>query len=431
MSARTARRKPLIGTLLATQLVFNIGFYAVLPFLAIHLHDDLALSGTAIAVTVAVRTFCQQGLFVVGGALADRYGPRIIMVGGTLVRVSGYLALAGADTLPMVLIASALTGFGGALFSPALESLLANQGTAGAEGPSRSRLFALLAVCGETGALVGPLLGAALLGVGFAAAALTGAAIFAASAAVLWWMVPSGAATAGRRPADGVSAPTRSWRTAVTHRRYVWFCVAYSSYLLSYNQLYVALPVELDRTDAPDLTLALLFGGASLLVIIGQLPISAITRRFPARVVLPIGFAVLALAFVVVAVAAPRLPVTGTAVVVPAAVMVTLLVLGQMIVVPVAMTMVPEFAGGASLGAFYGLLATAGGTATLLGSFVIGPLLDLGRSAGPLAGVPWWAMATFPALSAVALLAILRPDPPYPPGKSAGRPPITETAPAP
>jgi hypothetical protein len=65
----TTRQSPLIGTLLATQLVFNIGFSAVLPFLAVHLHDDLALSGTAIAVTVGVRTFSQQGLFVVGGGI--------------------------------------------------------------------------------------------------------------------------------------------------------------------------------------------------------------------------------------------------------------------------------------------------------------------------------------------------------------------------
>jgi hypothetical protein len=184
---------------------------------------------------------------------------------------------------------------------------------------------------------------------GFAAAALTGAAIFAVSAVVLWWQVPSSPAADGSTP-DRRQRRARSWRQALAHRRYVCFCVAYSSYLLSYNQLYVALPVELDRVGASDLTLAALFGAASLLAMVGQLPISAVTRRLPVRVVLPTGFSVLAMAFAVVAIAAPRSPAAGVAAAAPAALMVAMLTLGQMIVVPVALTLVPDFAGGAGLG---------------------------------------------------------------------------------
>ena len=56
--------------LLGSQLVFNIGFYAVVPFLAIFVRDDMLLSGWAVGLIIGLRTFSQQGMFLVGGALA-------------------------------------------------------------------------------------------------------------------------------------------------------------------------------------------------------------------------------------------------------------------------------------------------------------------------------------------------------------------------
>ncbi|STQ09656.1 major facilitator transporter [Enterobacter cloacae] len=47
--------------LLGSQFVFNIGFYAVVPFLAIFLRDDMLLSGGLIGLILGLRTFSQQG----------------------------------------------------------------------------------------------------------------------------------------------------------------------------------------------------------------------------------------------------------------------------------------------------------------------------------------------------------------------------------
>ena len=62
--------------LLGSQFVFNIGFYAVVPFLALFLRDDMLLSGGLIGLILGLRTFSQQGMFIIGGTLADRYGAR-------------------------------------------------------------------------------------------------------------------------------------------------------------------------------------------------------------------------------------------------------------------------------------------------------------------------------------------------------------------
>ena len=111
--------------ILGTQLVFNIGFYAVVPFLAVHMADDLAMSSQLIGIVLGVRTFSQQGLFFIGGLLAERLGSRWLLLAGCAVRVSGYAAFAFAGSAWGMLFGACLTGVGGAMFSPCLEALAA------------------------------------------------------------------------------------------------------------------------------------------------------------------------------------------------------------------------------------------------------------------------------------------------------------------
>lgn len=93
--------------LLGSQFVFNIGFYAVVPFLALFLRDEMLLSGGLIGLILGLRTFSQQGMFIIGGTLADRYGAKAIILAGCVVRVAGYLLLACGTTLEPIILAGA------------------------------------------------------------------------------------------------------------------------------------------------------------------------------------------------------------------------------------------------------------------------------------------------------------------------------------
>ncbi len=83
--------------------------------------------------------------------------------------------------------------------------------------------------------------------------------------------------------------------------RFVAFILAYSSWLLSYNQLYLALPVEIQRSGGREQDLAPLFMLASLLIITLQLPLARFARRIGAVRILPVGFLLLSASFVSVA----------------------------------------------------------------------------------------------------------------------------------
>ncbi|MFD0487664.1 MFS transporter [Saccharopolyspora spinosporotrichia] len=271
--AQFAQLPGIARLLLLTQLAFNVGFYLVVPFLAVHLSKDLAMAGWAIGVVLGVRTFSQQGLFVLGGALTDRFGIRPTVLTGCVLRIVGFVVLAAAEDLGTVLTGTVLIGFAAALFSPAVESALAAQGAALEDRGiiTRTELFGLFAVCGEIGAVTGPLLGTALLGVDFGLTCSAAAAVFALILAAHARWLPRGARDE-RRPLQA------GWSDIARNRTFLLFAAAYSAYLLSYNQLYLALPVELERVGAES-ALGWMFALAAVMVVTGQIP----SRDGPAR----------------------------------------------------------------------------------------------------------------------------------------------------
>ncbi|MCT9083003.1 MDR family MFS transporter [Streptomyces fulvoviolaceus] len=389
------RLSPLLHLLILTQLAFNIGFYAVLPFLSEHLGQAMGMAGWLVGLVLGLRTFSQQGLFVVGGALADRYGIRPVVLAGCVVRIAGFAWLGYAEQTWAVIGAVLLIGFAAALFSPAVESEVARQAVVHEEtsGGDRTRVLALFTVAGQAGAFVGPLLGALLLAVDFRTVCLAGAGIFVLVLAGHAWLLPQHIPGRERvQVRGGVPALLRN-------RRFLALCCAYGAYLLAYNQLYLALPAEVERAAGSQAPLAWLFALSSLLVVTAQLPVTRWAgSRLSLRRSMVTGLLLIGAGFAVVAVARPG-DWTGTAGLLPAAGFVVLLTFGQMLVAPVARAWVPDLAEEGRLGLYTGALSSVSGVIVLVGSSAGGMLLDAGL---PVA-VPWLVLAVVP-VAAIGLL---------------------------
>ncbi len=288
-----------VRLLLFSQFAFNTGFYLVVPFLAVHLSSGLGMAGWVVGLVLGLRTFSQQGFFFVGGALTDRYGVRPVLLTGCLVRIAGFCTLAVGQSLPGVLAGTVLTGFAAALFSPAVETGFAHAGARLEEAGAvtRAELFALDDVVSKVGSLAGPVLGAALLGVPFSTTCFVAAGVFAV-------VLAANARWAPR--ADGVprsTSVTAGWGSVLRNRRFLVFAALYSTLLLAYNQMYLALPVELVRATGSQRALGAMFVVAAVVTVLVQVPVARWARRRGAARALPAGFAVTALAFALVAAA--------------------------------------------------------------------------------------------------------------------------------
>ncbi|MFE2591372.1 MDR family MFS transporter [Streptomyces anthocyanicus] len=394
-TAPFATLSPLLRLLILTQLAFNIGFFAVLPFLAEHLGQSVGMAGWLVGFALGLRTFSQQGLFVVGGALADRYGIRPVVLAGCVLRIAGFAWLGFAERTWAVVSAVLLIGFAAALFSPAVESEVARQAVGWEEegGGDRTRVLALFTVAGQAGAFVGPLLGALLLAVDFRTACLAGAGVFVLVLAGHAWLLPQ------RVPGRAQVRMKGGARLVLRNRRFLALCCAYGAYLLAYNQLYLALPAEVERAAGSQAPLAWLFALSSLLVVTAQLPVTRWAgERLARRRSMVTGLVLIAVGFAVVGLARPA-GWTGAGGLLPAAGFVVLLTLGQMLVAPVARAWVPDLAEDGRLGLYTGALSSVSGLIVLAGSSATGLLLDTGL---PVA-VPWLVLAAVPLVAAATL----------------------------
>ncbi|WP_116111843.1 MFS transporter [Austwickia chelonae] len=393
----------LLRLLLITQLAFNIGFYLVVPFLASYLGDELKLAGWMIGVILGLRTFSQQGMFFFGGALADRFGIRLSIVVGCLIRITAFLVLGLTQELPGVIVGVTLIGLAAALFSPATESAIVAWGHEVEQGggPTLQEIVGLESMCSKLGSVIGPLLGGVLLVIPFRATCLVAAGIFTIIlAAQLRWL-PRG---------TRIGEPTailESLSTVLTNRTFLVFAAIHSTYLLTYNQLYLAVPVELARIGAPSTAITWLFALAALLTITLQLPVTRRALRWGTAAALRRGYLLLSGCFLVVAVAAPY-SVNGPTAYLPVITLVVLLHLGQMLVLPAARDTVAELAQHRCLGSYLGFISSLGGLAVLIGSTAAGQLLDLARTPNPSAPVPWLFLAALPACSALAITIFCR-----------------------
>lgn len=402
--------RPETSTLLGAQLVFNIGFYAVVPFLTTALSGEYGMGAAAVGLVLGARTFSQQGMFLLGGMVADHWGAKRSILLGCLVRITGYLTLALAADFPGFLLGAVLTGAGGALFSPALESQLSTADDLDESQPRKRSVFVWLALTGEFGALVGPLLGAALMGWGFDAALAFGSGIFAIVTVLLWLRLPS---TPGGTSPEPLTRRNFAIPEAVRNRLFLGFCVLVSIKMVAYNQLYFTIPLALARLGLGERWLAGMFLMASVLTLLLQIPVSAAVRRLGEARAMSAGFSLQGISFLLAAgagvVSGPSGDPFGSGAFAMMAVSVALLILGHMSLTPTILSVIPRFVPSEATGrgSYYGLAASCGGLAVLLANAALGLVQTLAGQSGWGAGASWLLLFAVSGIAAVAIPSVL------------------------
>ncbi|WP_375154287.1 MFS transporter [Nocardia cyriacigeorgica] len=385
--------------LMINQFAINTGFFMLMPYLAGYMAGPLGLAAWAIGLVLGIRNFSQQGMFLVGGTLADRLGYKPLIVAGCLLRTAGFALLAFADSLPALLIASAATGFAGALFNPAVRAYLAVD-----SADRRVEAFAMFNIFYQAGILFGPVVGLALMTLDFRATAAGSAIVFALLTIAQLRALP-------QHEAEQKSASVLDdWRVVVANRPFLLFAAAMiGCYVLSF-QVYLALPMQATRVvgaEAATTLMTAVFVVSGIIAIAGQL---RITRWFAARWGRPqslvIGMAILAAAFV------PLLLVPGTALGTPVAIGVMLLTaavlgVGAAAVFPFEMDTVVALCGDRLVATHYGLYNTIVGIGILLGNLGTGTILDAARAAG-LSSLAWAGLIVIGAISAGGLALLTR-----------------------
>ncbi|MFI9811969.1 MFS transporter [Saccharothrix variisporea] len=360
------RRFPLpVRLLLVNQFGVNTGFYLLIPYLATHL-GDVGLSAAATGVVLGVRTLSQQGLFLLGGSASDRLGPRRVIIAGCALRTVGFGLFAIGDTMTVLLAASVLSGLAGALFNPAVRAYIAE------ESDDRVGAFALFNVYGQAGALAGPLLGSVLLLWDFRVSALVAAGIFAVLTVAQALVLPA------RDVPPHRGTVLDDWRESLADKRFLAFTVALTGMFVLQNQLYLVLPLEVERVTGSARAVAAVFLVSTVATLLLQVRVTRWFERMPRGRAIAVGMAVMGLGFTATALSHVWAGLLGP---LTAA---FFLSLGVMIAHPFVYELIPAFGRTGLSGTYFGVFYLVSGLAATVGNAGVGWVFGVSGTAASL-----------------------------------------------
>jgi len=287
-------RNPVLRVLVAGSLLNSVAFFATLPFLTLYLSDISTLTAAAIgAVVGAVALIAAFGGFL-GGLLTDRFGAVTLIRAGLVVYIATYGLLTITTRLPLFIALIMLVGVGRVLVEPSMKKLLSLAATGTAGGVFRIRYITLC-----LGAIVGPLIGAALY-------ALASWLIFVLPAVVFAAYLMFLGAVHGRLSALDTPQPDREkpdWRQALGDRALLLVVGGGFVVFFVFAQFESILPLFLkaERGDSAIAYFSVLLAANAALGIAMQYPAERLSRRVAQSTVVLIGCAAFAVSLVLFA----------------------------------------------------------------------------------------------------------------------------------
>ena len=219
--------------LLVDNMLVVLGFFVVFPLISIRFVDQMGWAALMVGIALGLRQFVQQGLGVFGGAIADRFGAKPMIVTGMLLRAAGFATMAVAQEPWLLWFSCFLSGIGGTLFDPPRTALVVKL----IRPQHRGRFFSILMMQDSAGAVIGALLGSWLLQYDFRLVCAAGAVLFILCALFNGLFLPAWKLST-------VKAPVREGLARVLRdKRFVTYVLTLTGYYMLAVQVMLMLPI--------------------------------------------------------------------------------------------------------------------------------------------------------------------------------------------
>ncbi|AKA37082.1 multidrug efflux MFS transporter MdtH [Yersinia ruckeri] len=223
--------------LLFDNLLVVLGFFVVFPLISIRFVDQLGWAAVIVGAALGLRQFIQQGLGIFGGAIADRFGAKPMIVIGMLLRAAGFALMAMADQPWILWLACALSALGGTLFDPPRTALVIKL----VRPHERGRFYSILMMQDSAGAVVGALLGSWLLQYDFHLVCWVGAFIFVLAAIWNAWLLPAYRISTVRTPMK------EGMMRVIRDKRFLTYVLTLTGYYMLAVQVMLMLPIVVNE----------------------------------------------------------------------------------------------------------------------------------------------------------------------------------------
>ena len=259
----------------------------VLPFLAIYM-TGLGYKASQAGLAIAAYGIGTLGACLLGGYLADRLGRRKTIVLSMFSVGLAMLCLSQAHSLVSIILWSSAAGLTGELYRPASNALLADLVPAG----QRVTAYAAYRMAFNAGWAFGPATAGLLARKSFLWLFVGDAATSVLYGVVAWLALP-----AGLRGIRAANTFIETWRVLQTDRRFRQVVCAALVIGLVFVQAFSTMSLEITRSGFTPSTYGLVISLNGVLVVLCELPLTTITKRFRPRSVMALGFALIGAGF--------------------------------------------------------------------------------------------------------------------------------------
>jgi MFS family permease len=325
----------------------------VVPFLAIYM-TGLGYSAVQAGWAIAAYGIGTLVACLLGGHLADRLGRRNTIVVSMFCAAGAVLGLSQARTLWVIIGLSGVAGLTCELYRPASSALLADLVPAG----QRVTAFAAYRMAINAGFAFGPATAGFLAKKSFLWLFIGDACTSVLFGLLAWAALPSGLQTgaAGNTFFDTV-------RVLRTDRKFRQALLAVLGIGLVFVQVFSTMSLEITRSGFSTAIYGLVISLNGTLIVLCELPLTTLTKRFPARRAMALGFLLIGAGF------ASNAMVRTIPLLVLATVLFTF---GEMISMPISAAYVADLAPAHQRGLYMGTYGMVWAAA-----FVFGPSLGL------------------------------------------------------
>jgi len=223
-----------------------------------------------------------------GGHLADRFGRRKTIVLSMFSAAAAMMCLSQARSLWLIVLLSGVAGLACELYRPASSALLADLVPAG----QRVTAFAAYRMSLNAGFAFGPATAGLLAKSSFLWLFVGNAATSALYGLVAWFWLPSGL----RSTAAG-NTLLETVRVVRADARFRQALVAVLAVGLVFVQVFSTMSLEITRSGFSPAVYGLVISLNGALIVLCELPLTTLTKRFPARRAMALGFMLIGAGF--------------------------------------------------------------------------------------------------------------------------------------
>ena len=281
---------PLFWIIVGTLFIDAIGSTLLFPFFALYITQKFRVGMTEAGVLLGMSSLFGLVGSVIGGALTDKFGRRQLILFGLVFSALSSLLFGLASNVKILYFLVVIVGLLSRVSGPAHDAMMADI----LPEAKRQEGFGITRVAFNYAWILGTALGGLIAARSFLALFIIDAVLSLTVAVILYRFLPetkpSFPREAGTKRSESVLATAAGYRIVLRDLAYMGFTLAGMMVLIVYQQQYGALAVYLrDVHNISSKNYGLMLSVSGLEVVLFQIGISRIIRKYPPFLMMTLG----------------------------------------------------------------------------------------------------------------------------------------------